>query len=70
MATPKLLTALSWEAHKYLAGPIKVRTKDRVTGSEFILCSSPRDRQDWGFVIAGFLMAGDRYQSVAILCHV
>lgn len=48
MATPKLLTALSWKAHKYLVGAIKVRTTDTITGSEFILYSSSRDQQDGG----------------------
>lgn len=46
LATLKLLTALSWEAHKYLAGPIKVQTKDSVAGSEFTLYSSSRVWQD------------------------
>lgn len=48
MATPKLLTALSWKAHKYLVGAIKVRTTYTITGSEFILYSSSRDQQDGG----------------------
>lgn len=61
--TPKLLTALSWEAYKYLA---VLGTKDTLTGSEFILYSSPRDGQNWEFVIAEFLMAGDRYQPMTI----
>lgn len=54
MATPKLLTALSWEAHKYLAGPIKVRTKDTITDSEFILHSSPKDSKPGGLSLLDF----------------
>lgn len=74
MATPKLLTALSWKAHKYLVGPIKVRTKDTITGSEFILYSSPREQQDWGIVAAGFQWLGtgvNPWQFIlSFVCHV
>ena len=52
--------------YKYLAGLIKVWAKDTITGSEFIMYGLPRDWQDWEFVVAKCLMAGDRYQPMTI----